>query len=312
MPAQRIEPIDGSSSTPFHASTGADAYDRLAFSSRVCAEAASDPSGALTVIWHHGMAGVRDGQVCGSADLSDMVLVEAGEKAGPGLIALRFEPCESEEGRAGRAPVHFIAAGRSFAATFPAAQPLMFFAFKKDRLRGALTDLADAIEAPAPAPRDPRLRTLCMALAEEVRAPGTASRLFIDSVTAAIAVALWASAASPPSDERVVLTNAKRKRLEDYIEAHLHEDIGLECLAGVAGLSPTHLCRVFKISTGQSPYKFVTSRRIARAKSLLADINLPLAELALACGFSSQAHFTVAFAKSVGLSPGKYRRQMMI
>lgn len=94
----------------------------------------------------------------------------------------------------------------------------------------------------------------------------------------------------------------------DRIEAGLDGPIGLDELAGAAGLSTFHFARMFKHSTGQTPQGFVLRRRIERARQLLADDRLGLAEIALACGFSGQSHFTARFRAVTGLTPGQYRR----
>jgi AraC family transcriptional regulator len=64
---------------------------------------------------------------------------------------------------------------------------------------------------------------------------------------------------------------------------------------------------MFKAATGEAPHGFLQRRRMERAKRLLIETQMPVAELALACGFSSQSHFTVSFRKHVGLTPSKYR-----
>lgn len=107
---------------------------------------------------------------------------------------------------------------------------------------------------------------------------------------------------------RVYMSQAKLHRVIDFIEAGLDQPLSLEDLAKVADLSPFHFSRVFKLTTGETPYHFVCSRRLARAQRLLTDSQMELAELALSCGFASQSHFTAAFSKAFGTSPGRYRR----
>ncbi len=57
-----------------------------------------------------------------------------------------------------------------------------------------------------------------------------------------------------------------------------------------------------------SPHQWLLTRRVSKARSLLADSTLTLAEIALACGFSSQSHFNRAFAANIGTTPGRWRR----
>jgi AraC family transcriptional regulator len=111
-----------------------------------------------------------------------------------------------------------------------------------------------------------------------------------------------------PAADRIYLSPPKLKRVLDFIETHLHANVGLDDLAQAAGLSANHFLRVFKLATGETPYHYLRARRLEKACSLLAENDMPLAELALECGFANQAHFTAAFSREVGISPGRYRR----
>lgn len=105
------------------------------------------------------------------------------------------------------------------------------------------------------------------------------------------------------------LSPSVRRRLVDYIEGHLGHAITLRELAGVAGLSEFHLQRMFRQSCGVSPYGFILNRRIDRARGMLADGD-PIAEIASACGFSSQSHLTRMFKAVTGATPSSYRRSV--
>jgi AraC-like DNA-binding protein len=94
--------------------------------------------------------------------------------------------------------------------------------------------------------------------------------------------------------------------VRDYLEAHLDEDLNLDELAGVAGLDRFALARAFRRAYGVPPYAYLTSRRIAAAKRELAGAE-PLAEVALACGFYDQSHFSRTFKAWTGVTPGQYR-----
>ena len=94
----------------------------------------------------------------------------------------------------------------------------------------------------------------------------------------------------------------------DYIEAGIDQDLRLSSLAGVAAMSVYHFARSFKETVGVSPHAYVLSRRIVRARAMLGRSESSLADVALACGFSSQAHLTTAFRRGVGLTPARFRR----
>lgn len=92
----------------------------------------------------------------------------------------------------------------------------------------------------------------------------------------------------------------------DYLEAHYAERVSLDALAGVAGLSKCHLIRCFTRQKGLSPFRYLETVRVDRAKSLLERGVRP-AEAALAAGFSDQSHFTNHFKALIGLTPSQYR-----
>jgi AraC family transcriptional regulator len=93
----------------------------------------------------------------------------------------------------------------------------------------------------------------------------------------------------------------------DYIEENLGLDVRLSELAIVAGLSPQHFSTLFKQSTGIAPHRYLISRRIERAKALLTTSTLSLTDIAAACGFSDQSHFTNVFRHMVRCTPRRWR-----
>lgn len=104
------------------------------------------------------------------------------------------------------------------------------------------------------------------------------------------------------------LAPAVRGRVADYVEANLDQPLTLDDLAAEAGLSAYHFAKMFKISFGQPPHRYVTDHRISKAKELLADASIRLADVALACGFSSQSHFTNSFRRYAGVTPRRFRQ----
>lgn len=98
------------------------------------------------------------------------------------------------------------------------------------------------------------------------------------------------------------------RRVQEYVEAHLEQDLTIEDLAAVAGLSPYHFAHAFKRSTGSGPYRYVLRRRTERAKRLLGAGKNPLSDVAQACGFGSQSHFSARFREVTGLTPHQFGR----
>lgn len=158
---------------------------------------------------------------------------------------------------------------------------------------------------------DPTLARIGVALHGllEGDTPAT-DRIFADGMRVALAAHLignytvdrWRPATRTPT-----LEARRLKRVLDFVEARLADDISLDDLAAEACLSPFHFLRLFREATGLSPYRYLTSRRIKAAQAMLACRQASLVQTALDCGFSSQGSFTRVFRKWTGLTPGQYR-----
>lgn len=142
--------------------------------------------------------------------------------------------------------------------------------------------------------------------------------LFLDAIGQAVAIHLLRRHAIPPvaaarwGEQPNALSPERLRRVCDYVEAHLAAELSLDELAGAACLSTYHLSRCFRRTTGTTLHSYVMARRTERARSLLCDPRLTLADIAYRCGFASQSHFTAVFKKSVGLTPGHYRRTALV
>jgi AraC-like DNA-binding protein/PAS domain-containing protein len=103
------------------------------------------------------------------------------------------------------------------------------------------------------------------------------------------------------------LPPAATRRVREYIDSNLDENIGLDMLAGTAGLSVHHFARAFRQSFGEPPHSYVLRRRIERAQELVTQTDQPLSEIALAVGFSDHSHFARHFRRLVGVTPSAAR-----
>jgi AraC-like DNA-binding protein len=110
-----------------------------------------------------------------------------------------------------------------------------------------------------------------------------------------------------PDPARGGLPPRTLQRVREYIDSHIDENISLETLASVAGLSMFHFARAFKQSEGVTPHSYVLERRIERAQKLLAGTDIPLSRIALATGFSDQSHLARHFRARVGIAPSAFR-----
>ena len=109
----------------------------------------------------------------------------------------------------------------------------------------------------------------------------------------------------------VVLSTDRRKKVLDFIEDRLSHHITLADIASAAAMSPYHFTRAFRATMGITPVRFVWARRVVMAKTLLRDKRMPIAEVALECGFADQSHFTTAFRIGTGTTPAEYRKAVI-
>jgi len=158
---------------------------------------------------------------------------------------------------------------------------------------------------------DAPLATMVRALVDETRSCGDSGVLYAESVGSAIAARLVRrfAAREAATEPMGVLTRPRLARVVDKIEASLADAITVDELATVVGVSPAHFAREFKRCTREAPHAFVLRRRLERAQRLLADGRC-IAEAAVECGFTDQAHLTRAFKKRYGVTPGAFVRQV--
>ena len=102
----------------------------------------------------------------------------------------------------------------------------------------------------------------------------------------------------------------QQRVVTEYIEEHVDEQISLATLAQLVRLSTYHFCRAFKQSFGIPPHRYHTSRRIERAKILLAKPAPSVTDIGLTVGFSQTSSFTAAFRRATGLTPTDYYRSL--
>jgi AraC family transcriptional regulator len=94
--------------------------------------------------------------------------------------------------------------------------------------------------------------------------------------------------------------------IQEHIRTNLAADIEVAQLAGLVRLSPHYFSQIFRQAVGVPPYRYILQERIREAQRLLAAGGMTLAELALHLGFSDQSHFSRAFRKVTGMTPGAY------
>jgi AraC family transcriptional regulator len=159
---------------------------------------------------------------------------------------------------------------------------------------------------------DPLLEQLAIALADALRSAAVRDGLYIDTVAHMMAVhlALAHSVQSRPAmlPYTPAVSHQRMRQLIEFIEANLDQPLTLDAMAGQVGISPLYLARAFKSAIGQSPHQYVLARRIERAKELLRNTVMPIIDVALSVGFSSQSHLSHWMIRHTGVSPAVYRR----
>jgi AraC family transcriptional regulator len=159
--------------------------------------------------------------------------------------------------------------------------------------------------------RNPSILQALAALGREAEKPGPMGRVFAESLVVLTLTELVRHHSTLAATNRVAdLPSRRLQRVLDYIETHLGQDLSLLALAAEAGLSPAHFAREFKRAMRSSVHRYLLARRLQWAAALLLGTEQTIADVALATGFSSQAHLTTAFQRMNGTTPGAYRREV--
>lgn len=161
---------------------------------------------------------------------------------------------------------------------------------------------------------DPLLYQLVLSLKEAAQNSKFVDLLYIDSVATTLSLQLIRQYSSLGSSS--VLLSTPRSDLRGhnlyqvvaYINDQLSENITLEALAQLVGMSKFSFCRAFKQAIGKTPYQYLLHQRIRRATALLANPELSLADIAFAVGFYDHSHFTNQFRRIMGVTPSAYRK----
>jgi AraC family transcriptional regulator len=138
------------------------------------------------------------------------------------------------------------------------------------------------------------------------------SRLYAETMANALAVHLLQhySARQPIlRDYNGGLSRHQLRQVIDYINGHLDRDLGLAELAKIVQMSPHYFTRLFKQSTGLTPHQYVIHRRVERAKELLLNGELTIAEVAYSVGFANQSHLNRHLKRLLGVTPRYIRHR---
>jgi AraC family transcriptional regulator len=156
---------------------------------------------------------------------------------------------------------------------------------------------------------DPVVGRYVEALCSELTTDSPNGLLYVDTLTIGLVLHLLTNYALAQS--RVPLPRGKLSRYQlqtvvDFILSHLDHDVPLTTVAEQAHVSAFHFARQFRETVGLTPHQFVLRQRIQKSINLMRAGRLPLAQIAIECGFYDQAHFTRTFQKVTGTTPALY------
>ncbi|MGJ7511486.1 helix-turn-helix domain-containing protein [Variovorax sp. GT1P44] len=160
---------------------------------------------------------------------------------------------------------------------------------------------------------DPIVGHIAGEVTREAMQQGVGGPMYAEALSVQLAVHLlrtYATCKFKAPGDACRLSDREIRRLEDYVDAHLHHSITLEDMAQALGMGVWTLNRHLRRTLNASAYAFVVERRIQRARHLLRVGDLSLKEIAAAVGFSDQAHMTRMFRAKLGMTPGQYRSQV--
>ncbi|MGJ5673737.1 MAG: AraC family transcriptional regulator [Nostochopsis sp.] len=159
--------------------------------------------------------------------------------------------------------------------------------------------------------RDPLIQGILLSLQEELNSNIQVNNLYVEQLKTTLVIHLLKKYCV----KKPVLTTHddglpkyKLRKILEYIDAHLNQDIRLADLAGSVGMSQYYFVRLFKQSMGIAPYQYVIHQRIERAKQLLKQGKVTISDIALQCGFANQSHFTKHFRQITGVTPKVYQQ----
>lgn len=197
-------------------------------------------------------------------------------------------------------------------AYWEAEHQFMMLAFAPDLLAQQITEATGVNEVELlylTNPSDPLIHSIGLTLKAELESGGIGGHLYVDAMTTALMAHLLRHYSVQKYSLPPITSGLPRhalRRVVDYIHEHLAQDLTLAQLAAIARISPSYFSRLFKQSTRLSPHQYVIQCRVERAKQLLLQRELSIAEISHCLGFTHQSHLSYHFKRLVGSSPGVF------
>lgn len=158
---------------------------------------------------------------------------------------------------------------------------------------------------------DPVVHHLGQTLASSLERPHHSAKIFLDHILQALNCHFFCSYGGvkvPTPRFQGGLSAPQMRRATEFLEAHLDGNIALQQVAEICELSESHFARAFKQTFRMPPYRWLIERRVDRARDMMTNSRLPLADIAIQCGFADQSALNRSFKRIHGVTPGIWRR----
>jgi AraC family transcriptional regulator len=159
---------------------------------------------------------------------------------------------------------------------------------------------------------DDEVADLLVMLWRDASEGGMHGRLYTEGLTTALLGLLstrYRANSGSTAKRAACLGREEQSRLLAFIASELGGDLSVERMADVVRMSPFHFSRVFRVTFQQSPHAFLLTQRLdAACAAMRREPTRSLADIAIDCGFASQAHFAETFRRKMGATPGRWRR----
>lgn len=224
----------------------------------------------------------------------------------------RYVRCSKGAGALTLIPAGVLTALRSHVPT-----EVVLCALESDFVEKLLSEADNHREfAPLMRPKfqDSAIRRLITLLLEELRGGAPTGKVYADSLALAIGMRYARVAEAGHHRERYshasALPPVALRRVIEQMKQSFETDLTLDSLAAESGYSRAHFLRMFRAATHQTPHQYLLNVRLEHAIQMMRERSTPLIDIALACGFSSHAHFTNVFRSKFGMLPSQYRREL--
>lgn len=206
----------------------------------------------------------------------------------------------------------FLPTGQKRAIVQEAAVEHLVMTIAPDRIRTVLEEHGETPEQWPDCVTDyshPDVPAIAQAVRRHLLEPHCPTPIYLNACADLLLAHVLSRSPNQATCDAAIFSNGVLREILEEIDASLEDGPTVTALAERFGMPTAEFSRRFKATVGCNPSRYVIERRIAEARRLLAETKIPIAEIALMLGFSSQAHLTSSFKLLMGLPPGKYRRR---